>query len=136
MRKHVWIWLLVILSYLLTYATPLFASYFMFAKPADESFGGAVFYMTIAAVAVAFMVKLYSILHKMKISYAKIILSLLFTTVLAMSSKAFFEVVGNNFESMVDFVLIWYAGYFVGLIPKFYAIKIDKAYLIETNILG
>ena len=92
--------LLVILSYLLTYATPLFASYFMFAKPADASFGGAVFYMTIALVAIAFLVKLYGILRKMKISYAKVILSLLFTTVLAMSSKAFFEVVGNNFNAV------------------------------------
>lgn len=134
MRKYFWIWTMIVLSYLFTFATPLIASYFMFAKPINASAGGALFYITIAAVALAFLVKLFSIVHKMKISYAKVVLSVLATTVLAMSSKAFFEIVGTNFELLVDFVVVWYIGYLVGVIPKWVAIKLDREYLREIQI--
>lgn len=133
-RKYFWIWVLIVLSYLFTFATPLIASYFMFAKPVNASAGGALFYVTIATVSLAFLVKLFSIVHKMKISYAKVVLSLLATTVLAMTSKAFFEIVGTNFELLVDFVIVWYLGYLVGVIPKWFAIKIDREYLREIQV--
>lgn len=134
MRKYFWIWTMIVLSYLFTFATPLIASYFMFAKPVNASAGGALFYITIASVALVFLVKLFSIVRKMKISYAKLVLSILATTVLAMASKAFFEIVGTNFELLVDFVVVWYIGYLVGVIPKWVAIKIDREYLREIQI--
>ena len=135
-RKYAMIWFLAILSYLFTFGTPLIASYFMFAKPLDASMGGAFFYLTVASVALVLMIKLFSVVHKMKIGYAKVIISLLFVTVFTMTSKAFFEVVGNNFHELVTFVLIWYAGYLLGIVPKVIAIRIDTTYLREVGILG
>jgi ABC-type antimicrobial peptide transport system permease subunit len=135
MKKHFWVWVCAIFSYIFTFGAPILASYFYFATSYNVNVGGSFFYFIVTIVFALLYKKMLKAVKKQKIGIPNAIFKFILTLVGLVVLFFVVEYIGHNFSKLIYVISAAIIGRVVGTVLEIVAIKVDRDYLEEIGVM-
>lgn len=129
-------WLLIILTYIFTFLTPVLAAFFLLADDVykSESKGGFLFYLILTIVAVVFATYITRVVNKQKANHFKTIFKAGLFYGIMWLMLSLLDYVTFNIERLDLVIYISMVGYFLGALTKSLAVHRYYDYVRELGV--
>lgn len=137
MGKYVKLWFAVVMSFLISYGTPLVAAFYLFSSEVEgRSFGGILFFVMVGAILLFLLFRAKYILKKMRMGFTKIFIRLTLALLIVFVGYQFLMYVDTNTKLLAQQLLAVLGGLVASFPFKMWAIKLDREYIERIGVLG
>lgn len=129
MKKALGFWSTVLLSYAISFGTPVIAAYYLFAvkinQEAATTTGGAMFYFLLSLVGLFAFIRFKKIFDKVPMGYGKMLIGTGIAVITVYFISEGVQGIQMNAQALIDWLYITMAGIGAALPFKLLAIRIN-----------
>jgi hypothetical protein len=135
-QKKILAWLLIILSYLFTFVTPMVAAYYLLAqdKLEEATKGGFFYFLVIGIFGGALIIAFMKIINKQKSNIIKSAFRFVVKIAMLYGALAFTRYIDYNISALINVIYISAAGFLVGALVETFAVAKYKEYIREVGV--
>lgn len=128
-------WVLIILSYITTFVTPMVAAYFLLAieKVEEVGRGGAFYFTIVSIIGVVMVITLTKAVNGMKANLFKSIFKIALKVAIILAIINSIKYVDLNMDKLLSFLYICLAGITVGSLLEIIAVYLYSDYIREVG---
>lgn len=137
LKQKIAAWALIVGSYILTYLTPMVASYYLLAeeKVEEAGKGGAIFWMVMSVSAVFAIVAINRMVNKTKANMFKSFFKGFSRVGFIMLMAFLIRYVNFNLGAILNVIWITAGGSVIGILLEMWAVGKYKNYIREVGVL-
>lgn len=133
--KRLKVWVMIILSYIFTFVTPMVAAYFFLAidKVSEMGRGGAVYYTIISVIGIIMVITLNKAVGEMEANLFKSIFKIALKVAIILGVLNFIRYIDFNTDKLFNFMYVSLGGVVIGSILEIIAVYLYGDYIREVG---
>ena len=133
--KRLKVWVMIILSYIFTFVTPMVAAYFFLAidKVSEMGRGGAVYYTIISVIGIIMVITLNKAVGEMEANLFKSIFKIALKVAIILGVLNFIRYIDFNTDKLFNFMYVSLGGVVIGSTLEIIAVYLYGDYIREVG---